>query len=201
MREILSYQWIYRSDNSVIVSELAKILAETGPPAPVVLGVGLVPYTVGHAILLQRLRSPYVLGGEITSSDLAEAVLVCSQSPLESIKSIKSIWRDLALWIWGKRIQRMNLMVESDKFQLWLKEQSTAPEVLMEAGSKSKRPAMPWPEQVLVGCLNIGIGPDDAIKMPIGDAERLILAHAEMMGQVQLWDDQSEAIWQSQNAN
>ena len=183
------------------MSELAKILAETGPPAPVVLGVRLVPYTVGHAILLQRLRSPYVLGGEISSSDLAEAVLVCSQSPLESIKSIKSIWKDLAIWLWGKRIQRMNLLAESDKFQLWLKEQSTAPEVLIEAGTKSKRPAMPWPERVLVGCLHIGIGSDDAVKMPLGDAERLILAHAEMMGQVQLWDDQSEAVWQSQQSN
>lgn len=201
MRKVYSYHWSYRSDHFVIVSELAKILAETGPPAPVVLGVRLVPYTVGHAILLQRLRSPYVLGGEITSSDLAEAVLVCSQSPLESIKSIKSIWKDLALWLWGKRIQRMNLLAESDKFQLWLKEQSTAPEVLMEAGTKSKKPAMPWTERVLVGCLNIGIGPDDAVKMPLGDAERLILAHAEMMGQVQLWDDQSEAAWQSQQSN
>lgn len=183
------------------MADLAKILAETGPQAPVVLGVRLVPYTVGHAIVLQRLRSPYVLGGEITPSDLAEAVLVCSQPPLESIRSIKSIWRDLVLWLWGKRIERMNLVVESDKFQLWLKEQSTAPEVLMESGSKPKTPAMPWPERVLVGCLNIGIAPDDAIQMPLGDAERLILAHAEMMGQVQLWDDQSEAIWQNQQAN
>ena len=100
------------------MADLAKILAETGPEAPIVLGVRLVPYTVGHAIVLQRLRSPYVLGGEITPSDLAEAVLVCSQSPLESIRSIKSIWRDLILWLWGKRIERMNLVVESDKFQL-----------------------------------------------------------------------------------
>ena len=183
------------------MADLAKILAETGPPAPSVLGVRLVPYTVGHAILLQRLGSPYVLGGEITSSDLVEAVVVCSQSPLESIRSIKSVWKDLVLWLWGKRIAKLNLLAESEKFQLWLKDQSTAPEVLMESGSKSKRPAMPWPERVLVGCLNIGIGSDDAIKMPIGDAERLILAHAEMMGQVQLWDDQSEAIWQSQNSN
>jgi hypothetical protein len=37
--------------------------------------------------------------------------------------------------------------------------------------------------------------------MPLGDAERLILAHAEMMGQVQLWDEQSEAIWQNQQDN
>ena len=183
------------------MSDLAKILAETGPQAPIVLGVRLVPYTVGHAIVLQRLRSPYVLGGEITQSDLVESVLVCSQSPLESIKSIKSVWRDLILWLWGKRIAKMNLFAESDKFQLWLKDQSTAPEVLVEAGSSQKSPAMPWPERVLVGCLNIGISADEAIKMPLGDAERLILANAEMMGNVQLWDDQSEAIWQSQNSN
>ena len=183
------------------MADLAKILAETGPQAPVVLGVRLVPYTVGHAIVLQRLGSPFVMGGEINPTDLVEAVTVCSQSPLESIKSIKSRFSGLMLWMWGKRIERMNALVESDKFQLWLKEQSTAPEVLMEAGSKSKTPAMPWPERVLVGCLNIGIAPDDAIQMPLGDAERLILAHAEMMGQVQLWDDRSEAIWQNQQAN
>ena len=183
------------------MADLAKILAETGPQAPVVLGVRLVPYTVGHAIVLQRLGSPFVMGGEINPTDLVEAVTVCSQSPLESIKSIKTRFSGLMLWLWGKRIVKMNALVESDKFQLWLKEQSTAPEVLMEAGSKSKTPAMPWPERVLVGCLNIGIAPDDAIQMPLGDAERLILAHAEMMGQVQLWDDQSESIWQNQQAN
>lgn len=183
------------------MADLAKILAETGPQAPIVLGVRLVPYTVGHAIVLQRLGSPFVMGGEINPTDLVEAVTVCSQSPLESIKSIKSRFSGLMLWLWGKRIVKMNALVESDKFQLWLKEQSTAPEVLMEAGSKSKTPAMPWPERVLVGCLNIGISADDAIKMPLGDAERLILAHAEMMGQVQLWDDRSEAIWQNQQAN
>ena len=183
------------------MADLAKILAETGPQAPVVLGVRLVPYTVGHAIVLQRLGSPFVMGGEIQPENLVEAVTVCSQSPLESIRSIKSRWSGLMLWLWGKRIQQMDLIAECDKFQLWLKEQSTAPEVLMESGSKSKRPAMPWPERVLVGCLNIGIAPDDAIQMPLGDAERLILAHAEMMGHVQLWDDQSEAIWQSQQSN
>ena len=183
------------------MADLAKILAETGPQAPIVLGVRLVPYTVGHAIVLQRLGSPFVMGGEIQPENLVEAVTVCSQSPLESIRSIKSRLSGLMLWLWGKRIERMNVLSECDKFQLWLKEQSTAPEVLMESGSKPKTPAMPWPERVLVGCLNIGIAPDDAIQMPLGDAERLILAHAEMMGQVQLWDDQSEAIWQIQQDN
>lgn len=180
------------------MADLAKILSETGPQAPVVLGVRLVPYTVGHAIVLQRLRSPFVMGGEIAPTDLVEAVTVCSQSPLESIRSIKSRWSGLVLWLWGKRIAKLNLLAESDKFHVWLKDQSTAPEVLIEAGTKSKAPAMPWPERVLVGCLNIGIAPDDAVQMPLGDAERLILAHAEMMGHVQLWDDRSEAVWQSQ---
>lgn len=183
------------------MSDFAKILAETGPLAPTVLGVRLVPYTVGHAIVLQRLRSPYVLGGEITPNDLVEAVLVCSQPPLESIKSIKSVWRDVVLWLWGKRIARLDLLEESQKFQLWLNEQSTAPEVLMESGKQPKKPAMPWPERVLVGCIGIGIDADYAIKLPIGDAERLILAHAEMHGQAELWDDNAEAIWQSQRDN
>jgi hypothetical protein len=60
---------------------------------------------------------------------------------------------------------------------------------------------MPWPERVLVGCINVGLNADDVIHLPIGDAERLILAHAELHGQVDLWDSQSEAIWQAMNAN
>lgn len=183
------------------MADLAKILGETGPHAPNVLGVNLVPYTVGHAIVLQRLGSPFVTGGEVEPMHLVEAVTVCSQSPLEAIKAIKSRWSGLVLWFWSKRIARLNILEEADKFQLWLKDQSTAPEVLMDSNSNPKQPAMPWPERVLVGCLHIGIAPDDAIAMPLGDAERLILAHAEMMGQVQLWDDRSESIWQSQNSN
>ena len=183
------------------MSQLCKILAEIGPEPPEVLGLRLVPYTVGHALVLQRLGSPYVMGGMIGPADLAEAVLVCSQSPLQSVRTIKSKWKSVLLWVWSKRISQLNLVKESDRFSLWLKEQSNAPEVLMEAGKSQKRPAMPWPERVLVGCINVGLNADDVIHLPIGDAERLILAHAELHGQVDLWDSQSEAIWQAMNAN
>lgn len=173
---------------------LAEILSEVGPRNPKVLGVRLVSYTIGHAIILQRLKSPYVFGGMISPTDLAEAVVVCSQHPLESIKAIKSPLKTFAFWFWGMKIRKMDLIEESNVFQEWLSAQSTAPEVLMEAGHK-KRLAIPWPERLLIALSDLGIDGNDAIQMPIGDAERLVLAHAEMNGKIDLWSDEYESMY------
>lgn len=183
------------------MSALAAILTETAPKPPIVLGVRLLPYTVGHALVLQRLRSPYVFGGEIDARDLVEAVFVCSQNAVESAKTINSIFRDLLFWLWSKRISKMNPFEESNKFNAWLKEQSTAPEVLLKQGCSRKQPAMPWPERVLTGCVSLGFTSDEVLNFPIGDAERFILTHAEMNGQAELWDEEAESIWQYQRNN
>lgn len=178
------------------MSLLTTILSEIGPQAPKVLGVRLVPYTIGHALILQRLGSPYVFGGEIKPNDLAEAVIVCSQSPFDSIKTIKSPFKNLLLILWGFKISKMDLVEESKIFRAWIDAQSTAPEVLMESGSR-KRLAIPWPERLLIALSSLGIDGNDGIEMPIGDAERLVLAHAEMSGKVDLWSDDFESMYQS----
>ena len=54
---------------------------------------------------------------------------------------------------------------------------------------------MPWPERILVGLINIGFLEKTVMKMPVIDAERLFLTHAEMQGHVELWDDQQDALW------
>lgn len=164
------------------------------------LGVRLLPYTVGHALVLQRLRSPFVFGGPVSVQHLVEAVTVCSQPSVESMRTIQSRFAGIVMWFWVRKIKRMDLVAESDKFNLWLKDQSTAPEVLIEPG-KNRDVTMPWPERILVGCLDIGLNSSEIISMPIGDAERLILAHAEMHGHVKLWSDTAEQIWQAQQNN
>jgi hypothetical protein len=46
-----------------------------------------------------------------------------------------------------------------------------------------------------VGLVSIGFNEQDVLSMPVIDAERLFLTHAEMEGRVELWSDRNEALW------
>jgi len=177
------------------VTGLADILNAASPATPTVLGLRMEPFTVGHAILLHRLDSPFVIGGEITSSSLVEAVLVCSQSAVESVKTMASPFRWLPLRLMRSRVQRSNLVQECEAMKSWIESQTDCPEVLQKPGCRAKRPTMPWPERLLVGLVDIGFSESTVIQMRVADAERLYLTRAEMNGDVELWSDRDEELW------
>jgi hypothetical protein len=176
------------------VSQLADILTATAKPCPVVMGLRLLPYSVGHSLLLHRIGSPLVIGGEVSRADLMEAVMVCSQSVTESVKAMRSPLRKVVLWLWARRTRGLSFEVEFNKWSEWMAGQSTAPEILSKPG-KSRELAMPWPERMLACCLEIGLSEATVLAMPIGDAERLVLARAETHGDVELWSPKEEALW------
>jgi len=60
---------------------------------------------------------------------------------------------------------------------------------------------MPWTERILVGLISIGFSENTVMTMPVIDAERLFLTHAEMNGQVELWNDQQDALWRYAQEN
>jgi hypothetical protein len=176
------------------VSSLAAILNATAEPCPVVMGLRLVPYSVGHSLVLHRMGSPLVIGGPVDRANLMEAVLVCSQPVEESLKAMRSPIRGMAIWLWAKRTKHLSFNAEFEKWNDWMAKQSTAPEILSKPG-KGRTLAMPWPERMLACCMNIGLREDTVLAMPIGDAERLVLARAETHGDVELWSPKDEALW------
>ena len=176
------------------MSPLADILTATSKLCPIVMGLRLVPYSVGHSLMLHRIGSPLVVGGAVGRSDLMTAVLVCSQPIKESMAAIYSPFRNLALKAWTWKVKRLSFEAEMDKWNEWMLSQSTAPEILSKPGA-SKQLSMPWPERMLACCLEIGLQEDTVLAMPIGDAERLVLARAETHGDVELWNPKDEALW------
>lgn len=173
---------------------LADILNTTAPPCPIVMGLRLVPYSVGHSLVLHRIGSPLVAGGPVGRADLMEAVLVCSQPVKESLKAMRSPLRGLVIWLWSKRTRKLSFDSEFEKWNAWMAGQSTAPEILSKPGNGRKL-SMPWPERMLACCMDIGLQEDTVMSMPIGDAERLVLARAETHGEVELWSPKDEALW------
>ena len=176
------------------MSQLADILTATAKPCPVVMGLRLLPYSVGHSLVLHRIGSPLVVGGPVGRADLMTAVLICSQPIQESLAAIYSPFRNLVLKAWSWKVKRLSVDAELDKWNEWMAGQSTAPEILMKQGS-SRQLSMPWPERMLACCLEIGLEEDTVLAMPIGDAERLVLARAETHGDVELWSPKDEALW------
>lgn len=174
---------------------LADILSATSKPCPMVLGLRLVPFSVGHAILLHRIGSPFVLGGQAQSGDLVEAVIACSQPAAESIKSMASPFRWFPLWLMRSRIRSANLINECEKLKDWIEAQSDCPEILRKSGNQTRKATMPWTERILVGLVDIGFDESSVLNMPVVDAERLFLTKAEMNGDVELWSDENEELW------
>jgi hypothetical protein len=160
-----------------------------------VIGLRMVPFTVGHAILLHRLGSPFVTGGRASANDLVEAVVVCSQSAEESIKTMASVFRWLPLRLMRKKVSKSDIVKECHTLQEWIGDKSDCPEVLRQPGSVSREAAMPWPERLLVSLVDIGFTEETVLNMPVTDAERFFLTNAEMHGQVELWNDKNDALW------
>jgi len=177
------------------VTALADILNATSKPCPIVMGLRLVPFSVGHALLLHRMGSPFVYGGNASAQDLVEMAVVCSQPIYESVKTMRSWLRWLPLRIMRQKVKQADLLKESKAVQKWIEDQSDCPEVLRSPGSGQRAATMPWPERILVGLVNIGFDETTVINMPVIDAERLFLTHAEMNGQVELWSNEQDALW------
>lgn len=177
------------------MSSLADILNATSKPCPIVMGLRLVPFSVGHALLLHRMGSPFVYGGNASAQDLVEVAVVCSQPIYESVKTMRSWLRWLPLRIMRQKVKQADLLKESKAVQKWIEDQSDCPEVLRSPGSRQRAATMPWPERILVGLVNIGFDETTVMNMPVIDAERLFLTHAEMNGQVELWSNEQDALW------
>lgn len=54
----------------------------------VILGVRLEAFKVGHKLLLQRLRSPFVVGGDGNAPELVQAVWICSRSYADAVRGL-----------------------------------------------------------------------------------------------------------------
>ena len=70
-------------------------------PEPVtLLGLRLRPFSLGHVVLLNRIESAFVLGGQPDFNDLAASVFICSQTYSDGLASFDNpeLPRFMAEW-------------------------------------------------------------------------------------------------------
>jgi hypothetical protein len=109
-------------------------------PEPVtLLGLRLRPFSLGHKLLLHRVESAFVSGGQVTYDDLALSIFLCAQTFREGIASFSDpdLPRFMARWhrkltgdAWWRRILRLTVQ------PVELKEKSEAFARYIEDGSR-----------------------------------------------------------------
>lgn len=119
---------------------------EAAEPRPHrVLGLELLPFSIGHFILLQKHESVFVSqsGGTIGIEDLLLAVLICSQSYEDAKKSLTSRWLKWFVKYWGWRSRKLNIFEEAKGLKEYMAELEKTPDVV-RSESKGDGGGMPW---------------------------------------------------------
>jgi hypothetical protein len=154
---------------------------------PVVLGLRLRPYTLGHAILLHRLESSLVRSDRVTEADVAVACYVLSAPWQESAENLRSSTRKLQFWLWAKlKFRNVDWAAEAGRLLQWMAGNA---ENLRPMGGGQKRLHCPAPERALLLLTGAGIPVADALDIPVHDVDRLALTWAEAHGHCDVWTD------------
>ncbi len=116
------------------------------PPTPVVMGVRLRPFSLGHSVLLEAVESPYMSDAQsVDSGDLALAVWICSHTYEDASAALNSDDPRIkkAFMRWGKRWSRRGVFLdELDTFTAYLNYYADAPTRWESDDSNELR--VPW---------------------------------------------------------
>ena len=111
---------------------------------PRVLGVQLLPLSIGHAYLLEAYDSPLVEGGTARIGDLAFAVWICSRTfrrCLSGLRDSKKTTKTCRRW--GRRTRRLDYKDELAVFKAYGRAYFDAPE-RWESKGGSKQSGVEW---------------------------------------------------------
>ncbi len=114
------------------------------PDRATVLGLPLLPFSIGHFIHLSRIESPFLpqFDNGAGAPELITAVLICSQTFEESRDFRASLWERLKLAIWSQRIRKADWNSEADAFGSYISEGMKYPKI-KPSSSDGRPPGAP----------------------------------------------------------
>jgi hypothetical protein len=167
-----------------------------------VLEKDLHPFTVGHAFLLESIRSPYFYGGKRTKEDLLIAVLICSQSFEDACVFIVQPPEDLKKQVkkWGKAASASRIGVDFDgsQFEKYIQEYSRMPDRWIDPdpvkAMKACDSAFPSTMRLAWNLMSHGVSEKDAYNMPYNRALQYYGIESESNGGRYVTDEEDAVI-------
>lgn len=107
----------------------------------IVMGLRLVPFTIGHARLLEFLGCSTLRD----AGDVALAVLVCSRPPERVLGFLRSKWMPLRLWVWRRYLKLWDVEATARQVADYWRRHTELPAMTFP-GSKDAGQRNPIPE-------------------------------------------------------
>lgn len=107
----------------------------------IVMGLRLVPFTIGHARLLEFLGCSTLRD----AGDVALAVLVCSRPPERVLGFLRSRWMPLRLWVWRRYLKLWDVEATARQVADYWRRHTELPAMTFP-GSKDAGQRNPIPE-------------------------------------------------------
>ena len=157
-----------------------------------VLGLRLVPLTIGHVYLLAELRSPMVTGedGADPLGELGLACIACASDVITSRQDIERLlsgdsWRARrSARKWAAHCSKMEFHIEAEKFREWFSVQVDGPRQkrdLSKSGGNTL--SAPWWINLVANIGGeFGWEPDTIKALTVREAKQILSARLESSG-------------------
>jgi len=160
---------------------------------PVICGRALLPYSIGHELILSELGNVYVRGGGDNRYDLLMALQICSRT----VTAFRD-WRAAGLPGWRGycwRWRRADLATAESSFRAYLDNYNRLP-ALVSKGNVRKLDASPYWHMARILCEHYGATLADVWDTPKPVAICAVDCRAESQGTASEACDEEEAVLQ-----
>jgi len=153
--------------DSVATKTNEKFLNAIAPEPYTVLGLRLKPFSLGHAILLQRHGCDPVRDYE----SLITGVTICAHTWDEFHTLADDKWLPWRMRIWAWRVGNFNIVAKIKMFNEYVADAMESPEVFESNDKPSNRLGAPFFSVLKTTlCAKLGYTRDEALNLPFGEA-------------------------------
>lgn len=152
------------------------------PDDYVIMGRRLNPFSIGHAIILNRLGNAFVDNDKVPGfTDLIEAVFVCSHDHADVRAALKSRWLHLKMWFWRRKAGKFHIGKAMDAFVGYMHSHSVVPDIKSTSDASSRVPGGPFLLRIKILLQSeLGYSESEALSKPVGQAIWEVCALSEM---------------------
>jgi hypothetical protein len=168
---------------------------------PIICGVQLLPFSIGHEYILRRLDNPYLVGGPRTRESLLECIQICSRNMAKNrtwFAEIGTRWGTIKLAWWAFRLRKLNLTIAGESFCQYMMDYVECPDHWDPASDVSgggKGSCAPWEYHLhRIMCEVYHYTADEAWDVPLARARCYFDAWAESNGDKSLVSEHEQEL-------
>lgn len=166
--------------------EFARALLS--PPQPIIIGVRMQPFSLGHRLLLEQIGSAFAaLDRFPLFDDLIASAFICAHSWEENKRLRKSRFgRWMRLKIWGSLAGKFNIPLATIQFTQYAQDALRPPYDQQEHAGGMRELGAPESARLYLFLRGRGFSEAEAMDIPLTAAHWLYAAEMEIQGKIDL---------------